>query len=251
MRGDWHLHTCFSADSDAKVEDMLDAAVRLGMKEVCITDHYDMYFPDESFVFDPDEYFRVLSDYKEAYKDRLQVHIGVELGLDCEHTDEINAFAAEWPFEYVIGSVHKLFDKDPYERADYDCDDDTFYREYFKRCAECIRVSGSFDVFGHLDYVVRYGYTKAADYSYERYREEIDDILKALIEKNIPLEVNTAGMKSVGFAHPHPDILKRYIALGGRRYNMGSDAHVPEHVGYGFEEAEKTLNKLVFLEPIR
>ena len=98
---------------------------------------------------------------------------------------------------------------------------------------------------------MRYGYTKAADYSYGRYQKEIDDILKALIARDIPLEVNTAGMKSVGFAHPHPDILKRYIELGGRKYNMGSDAHVPEHVGYGFEEAEKALNTLVFLEPIR
>ena len=29
MRGDWHLHTCFSADSDAKVEDMLDAGSKV------------------------------------------------------------------------------------------------------------------------------------------------------------------------------------------------------------------------------
>lgn len=252
MRGDWHVHTRFSLDSDAPVREMLDRAVALKMTDICFTDHYDMFFLDEGFTFDVDEYFRVMREYREEYRDRIRVHIGVELGLDTEHTAEIGEFAKSWPFEYIIGSVHKLFEKDPYERADYDCTDEEFYRAYFLRCAECIRANDCFDVFGHLDYVVRYGYSKAEHYSYAAYKREIDEILKALIEKNIPLEVNTAGLaKGVGFAHPHPDVLKRYIELGGRQYNMGSDAHDAAHLGWGFEETEKALNKLVFLQSIR
>ena len=33
------MHTCFSADSEATVTSMLDAAVEKGLEGVCITDH--------------------------------------------------------------------------------------------------------------------------------------------------------------------------------------------------------------------
>ena len=42
MISDYHLHTCFSTDSEASVSDVLDAAISKGMKSLCITDHEDM-----------------------------------------------------------------------------------------------------------------------------------------------------------------------------------------------------------------
>ena len=43
---DCHMHTCFSADSEATVTSMLDAAVEKGLEGVCITDHMDLDFPE-------------------------------------------------------------------------------------------------------------------------------------------------------------------------------------------------------------
>ena len=48
---------------------------------------------------------------------------------------------------------------------------------------------------GHLDYVVRYGKEREKQYSYRKYADVIDQILKALIEKGKGLELNTAGLK--------------------------------------------------------
>ena len=45
MIADCHMHTWFSSDSEARPEDMIEQALRLGMKELCITDHYDMDYP--------------------------------------------------------------------------------------------------------------------------------------------------------------------------------------------------------------
>ena len=39
IKSDCHMHTCFSADSEATVTSMLDAAVEKGLEGVCITDH--------------------------------------------------------------------------------------------------------------------------------------------------------------------------------------------------------------------
>ena len=88
---------------------------------------------------------------------------------------------------------------------------------------------------GHLDYVVRYGPNKNTFYSYEKYKELFDEILKTLIAKGKGIECNTAGFKA-GLNHPHPteEILKRYRELGGEILTLGSDAHQTVHLAYHF-----------------
>ena len=99
-----------------------------------------------------------------------------------------------------------------------------------------------FDVAGHLDFVVRYGPNKNVCYSYEKYRDVFDEILKVLVEKGKGIECNTAGFKA-GLGHPHPTeaILKRYRELGGEILTLGSDAHVPEYVAYHFDQVGELL----------
>ena len=42
------------------------------------------------------------------------------------------------------------------------------------------------------------------------FADEIDAILKKLIDMGKALEMNTAGLKyGLGFPNPHPDVLKR------------------------------------------
>ena len=86
--------------------------------------------------------------------------------------------------------------------------------------------------------MVRYGPAKNKNYSYQAYREILDEILKVLIEKGIGLECNTAGFK-YGLGHPNPteEILLRYHELGGEILTLGSDGHAPKHLAYDFEKA--------------
>ena len=51
---DDHLHTCFSGDSDASVESMVEAAVEKGLTSICVTDHQDPDFPPCDISFDLD-----------------------------------------------------------------------------------------------------------------------------------------------------------------------------------------------------
>ena len=69
-----------------------------------------------------------------------------------------------------------------------------------------------------------------------------DTFLKTLIEKEIALELNTAGLKyGMKQANPHVDILKRYKELGGELLTIGADGHKPEHIGWDFKQAEEIL----------
>ena len=255
---DAHMHTSFSTDSSAPVSSMLDCAVARGLKAVCITDHMDLDFPPQEgedvsadpqlFQFDIEEYFRVLLRLKEEYKDRLEVRIGIELGLQSHLGDRYKELLARYPFDFVIGSIHLVRGMDPYYGKLFEGRPDAkAYEEAFEETLLCIRHNEGFDALGHLDYVVRYGKHQAWEYSYCAFADQIDEVLKELISMGKGLELNTGGLKyGLGFTNPHPDVLKRYRELGGEIVTVGADAHKPKHVGYEFKKAASILEACGF-----
>lgn len=249
MIADRHVHTGFSEDSSEDPKRSIEKAISLGMKDLYITDHYDMDFPDGLFMFDPNEYFRTMNELKEAYKERIQLHIGVELGLKADIAPRLKSFLETWPFEFAIGSIHLIDEKDPYERELFDMDDEMFYKRYFDVTLETLKACREvpIDTFGHLDYIVRYGYEQDKAYSYKKYSDVIDEILKELIARDTALEINTSGIrKGLKFAHPYPEVLERYRQLGGKKLTIGSDAHTADDIGSDFEKTIAHLKKLSF-----
>lgn len=258
IRSDCHMHTEFSTDSQASVRSMLDAAAECGLDAVCITDHMDLDFPPQEgeviapgetpFLFDADAYFRTLAPLKEAYGGRLDVRIGIEIGLQPHLGERYRELVRDYPFDYVIGSVHLIRGLDPYYGKFFEGRPDAeAYREAFRETLRCLDGVSDFDALGHLDYVVRYGKYQAEEYSYRMFADEIDAILKKLIDMGKALEMNTAGLKyGLGFPNPHPDVMRRYRELGGESVTVGADAHRPEHVGYDFSLAADILKSCGF-----
>ena len=87
----------------------------------------------------------------------------------------------------------------------------------------------------------------ASVYSYFAFKEQIDPILRVLAENGKALECNTGGFRS-RLSHQNPDteILKQYRRMGGEHITIGSDAHAPEHLGYGFTRAKELLKQCGF-----
>ena len=54
MRSDFHLHSSFSADSDAPMRDMVEKGISLGLSAMCFTEHMDYDYIDEGMVFEAD-----------------------------------------------------------------------------------------------------------------------------------------------------------------------------------------------------
>ncbi len=242
---DMHIHSQFSGDSNTPQEEMIDAAKQLGLGGLCFTDHLDIDYPNdpELFLLDLPNYVSSVLTLQEKQKEIIPVRLGVELGLQPHlaklHTDILE----QYPFDFVIGSSHVVHGFDPYysefyvERKEEDC-----YREYFESILENIAAFDGFDVYGHIDYVVRYGPTRNENYVWSQYQDVIDEILKQLIEKGKGIEVNTGGFK-YGLGHPNPteEILKRYRELGGEIVTVGSDAHESKHVAYDFKKVSSIL----------
>lgn len=260
IQADMHMHTWFSTDSEACPRDMADEAVRKGLKTICFTDHFDKDDLEwgEEGIFDVDAYFVEMQKLQEEYAGKLNIRIGIELGLRTYLKDYYEELTKKYPFDFVIGSVHNvpykkdaegniLYTDPAAEKLFTDRTDKKAYRLMMETTLENVRTSDCFQTLGHLDYVVRYGKSREKEYSYTDYADIIDEILKLLIEKEMGLEVNSAGLKyGLPFAHPHPDVLKRYRELGGEIITIGADAHKPEHIAYDFAKAEEILKSCGF-----
>lgn len=260
IQADMHMHTWFSTDSEACPRDMADEAVRKGLKTICFTDHFDKDDLEwgEEGIFDVDAYFVEMQKLQEEYAGKLNIRIGIELGLRTYLKDYYEELTKKYPFDFVIGSVHNvpykkdaegniLYTDPAAEKLFTDRTDKEAYRLMMETTLENVRTSDCFQTLGHLDYVVRYGKSREKEYSYTDYADIIDEILKLLIEKEKGLEVNSAGLKyGLPFAHPHPDVLKRYRELGGEIITIGADAHKPEHIAYDFAKVEEILKSCGF-----
>ncbi|HIT89881.1 MAG TPA: histidinol-phosphatase HisJ family protein [Candidatus Merdenecus merdavium] len=250
MYTDYHLHSSFSGDSDTPMEDMIKRGIELKLKTICFTEHMDFDWPTSEYNFEvnTEAYYHKLLEYKEIYKDRIEILFGIEIGMQPHLAEKNSIYLREYPFDFVIGSTHIVDGQDPYDK-DYFAGrtEAASYLRYFEMTLDNIRIFKDFDSLGHLDYVLRLGPTKDKHYTYKKYADVIDAILKTIIENGNGLEVNTAGLKyGLAAPNPHPDILKRYKELGGEIITIGSDAHAPEYLAYEFHGIHALLKSCGF-----
>lgn len=251
---DFHMHSSYSGDGRASMEEMIRQAVRSGMTHICFTEHLDIDYPaapdlpEHYFLLDTESYFAELTKLRSAYAGQIRVGFGVELGLQPHLRDAHTRYVGSHAFDFVIGSSHTCRGRDPYYPSFYEGrTEEAAYREYFTSILENIEAFHDFDVYGHLDYVVRYGPQKDRDYTYDKYRDILNRILERLLELGKGLELNTGGLTN-GLRDPNPctDILKQYRKRGGEIITVGSDAHIPGRIGHAFNRAQEILKNCGF-----
>ncbi|MGI6071072.1 MAG: histidinol-phosphatase HisJ family protein [Blautia sp.] len=248
---DYHLHTSFSADSQASMEDMIRSGIEKGVSYLCFTEHMDIDFPKQyqmDFTVDMKAYRRAYERCREKFAGQINLLWGIELGIQPHLTQELKDYVNQYPFDFVIGSSHIIHRMDPYYPEFWKGRSKSeAIADYFTATLDNLEAFCDIDVYGHIDYVVRYAPEKNKDYSYQAYRELLDLLLTKLIDKGIGIELNTGGFK-YGLGHPNPceEILARYRELGGEIITLGSDAHMPQYVAYAFPQAMEILKACGF-----
>lgn len=250
MKADFHLHSSFSADSDTPMRKMVEKGISLGLSAMCFTEHMDYDYQDEGMLFETDmpAYFRIFQELREEYAQKIELLFGIELGLQPYLKERCQSLAETWNFDFIIGSSHVVNGQDPYYPPFFEGrTEHAAYCAYFQSIIDNLNTFSCFDVYGHIDYVVRYGPNKNHFFTYENYRTLLDEILRLLIEKGIGLELNTAGFQyGLGHPNPHEDILKHYRLRGGEIITVGSDAHAPDRIAADFEKAKQILKECGF-----
>ena len=86
LKADFHLHSCFSGDSDAPMGEIIQKAISLGLTHICFTEHYDpdfVYPAGESGTFElnTDSYLYDLLRFREKYYGQIQLYAEHDLNL--------------------------------------------------------------------------------------------------------------------------------------------------------------------------
>ena len=243
---DFHSHSIFSLDSDTPTESMVQAAIKKNISHFCITEHKDTDYYYEDIAYYKDEPFsREISRLKSKYGDKINLYKGVE--IDCQKMTLADAdnFIKTYSFDFVIASVHVL--KHRFFDTSYFQDNDAqeSYREYLEEQLELSR-QDFFDVMGHIDYVKRFG-SEFLKFDPLKYEDKIRMILSNIINNGKGIELNTGGLRhSHGETYPSETILRWYREMGGEIITTGSDAHIPEHVGYELQKGMEFLKDIGF-----
>lgn len=247
---DYHIHTQYSGDCSVPPESAVGSAISKGLKEICITDHQDFGFIADGILYEIDshKYFKDICNIGIKNKNIITVKTGIEIGLEPDKSKLINSFINSEDFDFVIGSSHLINGQDPYYPKYFEGKSDyqAFY-EYFESIVRNLEIFNNFDVYGHLDYVVRYSPNKSANYSYNAFKDIIDGILVKLLDLNKGIEINTSSYRSgLDFPNPCIEIIKRYKELGGEIITIGSDAHYSEHIAHNFNLVSDILTQCGF-----
>ena len=249
---DYHVHSSFSSDSNEEMENQIKAAISLGLKQMAFTDHIDYEYPDIAFPFmiDYNHYVKVFDTLKEKYKNQIDLVLGVEIGFQPHVVNQIEEALSQYPFDFVICSTHVCDRLDLYNGDFFkNKDKKNAYLRYFECVLYNVKNFINYDVYGHIDYINRYGNYNDRVLSYEDYQDIIDSILKTIIESGKGIEINTSGFRyGLGYANPKLEILKRYKELGGNIITIGSDAHASKDIASYFDEAYKLLDAAGFSE---
>jgi len=243
---DYHVHTTQSADCATPIFASCEAAIQQGVSEIAFTDHIEHEPADMGFgFFDYTRYMDDLVEARDRYGDDLIILSGAEVDFNTRIADDVEAFLGSHQFDFVIGSVH------------YGDLGEIIFPEYFSgRSLEDVMLpyfeqvhaaveTGWFDTIGHIDLPKRYAPGSAGEYIPSRYADALGDVFTTMIENGTTFEINTSGLRQAPkTSMPGPQIVALWTALGGMAVTTGSDSHVPETIGAGFE---RTLSMLKLL----
>ncbi|MDQ0352186.1 histidinol-phosphatase (PHP family) [Alkalibacillus filiformis] len=243
---DNHMHSNFSADCEASMEDMIEAGIKSGVKELSFTEHIDYDYPDRSIVFDVDlqRYDEKIKEMQAAYKNKINIRKGIELGLQPHLSERYNQLLNEENFDFIIASMHTTDQKDLHSGNLFEGQTlNEAYEKYYTELYECVRDFDQFSILGHLDLVTRYKYEPGVYH----FLDVIEEMFKIIIPRGQGIEINTSGYKyNMNRLLPSRNILQLYYDMGGEIITVGSDAHKPERVGDRIDEGYHLLKDIGF-----
>ncbi len=240
---DTHMHTCRCGHATGTIEEYVAEAKRKGLAEMGMSDHLPFVtHRDPQYTMDVSElpdYHKDMEEARARHAGTLSIKIGIEADYMQSATDKIAALLQQYPYDFVIGSVH--FMKQP--EGDWAFDDpreierwkkadvDEVYRNYY-RLLQGAAKAGIYDIMGHVDLVKKFGHRAQVDLT-----ELIRQTARVFAETGVTLEINTSGLrKPVKEIYPSVEVLKIY-AEARVPIVFGSDAHAPEDVGADFDKA--------------
>jgi len=233
MLVDYHVHAAAHGEykySHEWLNQFLDQAFERGIKEIGLSEH-DEYINLMDF-----ELFRELQTVR---RNNINIKLGIEVDYIPGREKEIKVIIQGKQYDYIIGSVHYIdgwgFDNPSFKEGFSQRDIDEIYDQYANTLLKMVQ-SGCFDVVGHIDLVKIWGHRPLKHTSLYY----LEPVLKAIKQSGLVVEINSAGLrKTVSELYPAFDLVNRMFEYS-IPITFGSDAHQPEQIGEGLNEAYRS-----------
>jgi histidinol-phosphatase (PHP family) len=255
---DYHLHlrpdeaeTTFERYfTSENVERYREAAEVAGIEELGVSEHV-YRFRQALDLWTHPLWVENAKDDLDAYCEFVR-GTDLRLGVECDFVPGAEARTAELlearDFDYVVGSVHFVgegdaaVDHDGFDVWEGDADAEEIWARYFAAFGECAR-SGLFDILAHPDLVKVWGRDRRPlpEGDLRRFYEPA---VEAILEGGSAVELSTAGLrKPVAELYP-ARAFAELIVEAGVPFALSSDAHLPEQVGFGYDQGIAFLDEL-------
>lgn len=246
---DSHTHSCFSHDGSDSITSLCERAVEIGLYALTITDHCECnLYEERKYEQAIKNSYAETKRVADVFKGKLHLYKGIELGQAIQNLEAAESILSQCDFDFVLGSIHNNPDMQDFYLLDYSkLDVHDLLSVYFDEILKLI-AWGKFDSLSHLTYPLRYIVGEQhKQVPYDVYRERIDCILKAVIEQNKALELNTSGLRqAIGKTLPCLQVIQRFRELGGKYLTVGSDAHKQAHIGVAVDEGYEIAQQAGF-----
>lgn len=259
---DNHVHTQFSYDTEGggSMVASCERAIQLGLPSIAFTEHLDFtawVFPKEAADrlppsigehwhdgclkapdFNFDGYFEEIEKCRSRFGSELRILSGLELGEPHWFAAEVTETLARGSFDRLLGSLHtaevdgarRLIDEWFQTEAIEGEAEAEGMRAYLAEVISVVGGSDVFEVFTHIDYLVRQIERAGRTHDVGEFEDEYRQTLRAIADADRILEINTRRQLD-------PRVVGWWREEGGKAVSFGSDAHEGGKVGSGFAEA--------------
>ena len=207
-----------------------------GVCQMGITEH-DRYLDEIDLA--------AFQEAREISRD-VELRLGIEIDFVPGAEERMDHDATALPYDYVIGSVHRV-DNEEVDRATdqriydkYETYD--LYAAYYANVRKAA-LSGRFEVLGHPDLIKIFRHFPSRDIT-----TILEETADAVAESGIVVDVNAAGLrKPIGEVYPSADFLKMFHSRDVPII-LSSDAHAPTEVAMGYDTSLALVHDIGYRE---
>ena len=249
LKANYHTHTYLCGHAVGDIDDYVNEAIRLGFKELGMSDH--AHTPE--YFMSKDEYeHNYLSeimtdkDFDEIYVPKVleakkNPNIKVFLGLETEYFPEFKEYFYDLrkKVDYLILGIH-FFNYNGANYSPYDPFSPNLVRAYTDIAIEAMS-TGLYTVFAHPDlFLMNYRSEKGHRVFDEVCKECSLKLIEAAIKYDVYLEINANGIKKGlrktdeekdEYLYPRSEFWE-LVSGTKAKVVIGADAHAPEALGY-------------------
>lgn len=234
MDFDYHTHTNYS--DGGSMSRMVRAAEELGLKQLGFADHANVSnrTPMKKYVrkfgFNLDMTYKRRRKAIQELQEETEIKLfdAVEMDYNPRDEKEVVEFLEKADFDYSIGSIHHIEDKNIHSRRYFEKKtEEEQYKavdRYFELLVEMIE-SEIFDIAAHIDLVERNPALRGKPTT-----EQYEKVAKAFKKSSTVPEIN-GGRATYGLNELHPmHKFQEILESEGIKFTLGTDSHTAEEL---------------------